>query len=83
MNQTKNLLSNKNWTCHAGIVSDDLKWTLKQWQFYEIHINHSKAMHTDHEEESNWLDDTSRGRYNVRVARCSGKQEECGRKKIK
>lgn len=32
-------------------------------------------------EKSNWLDNTSRATYNVSVARCGGRNRECGRKK--
>lgn len=39
-------------------------------------------MRADQEgEKSNWLDNTSRATYNVSVARCGGRNRECGRKK--
>lgn len=39
-------------------------------------------MHTDQEgEKNNWLDNASRATYNVRVARCSGRNKECRRGK--
>lgn len=40
-------------------------------------------MHTDQEEKekNNWLDNTRRATYNVRAARCGGRNKERRRKK--